>query len=46
MIEILTLIVLAVCNIWMPGWVARLTVPIVCYLIGKMGMTEEVDGDE
>ena len=45
MIEILTLAVLTICNIWVPGWVARLAVPIVCYLIGKYGMTEEIEDD-
>lgn len=43
MIEILTLIVLTICNIWVPGWITRLCIPIVCFIIGKYGMTEEID---
>lgn len=42
-IEILTLLLLAVMNIWMPGWIARLCIPIVCFIIGKYGMTEDID---
>lgn len=45
-VEITLTIALAVMNIWMPGWIARLCIPIVCFVIGKYGMTEEVDDDE